>query len=102
MNTIFKYIHDFYAEKVHRADMGTVDRTYEEGFLGSQRQNFLMLSIVQTWKYLRNSELPITDIVIKVTDWPLVCSKLMDKMGVEEVVLSDPFSFMILSIVLKQ
>lgn len=61
-----------------------------------------MLSIVQTWKYLRNSELPITDTILKVTDWPFVCSKPMDKMGVEEVVVSDPFSFMILSIVLQQ
>lgn len=54
MNTIFKYIGGFYVEKGHRADMGTANRTYEEGFLGTQRQNFLMPSIVQTWKYLRN------------------------------------------------
>lgn len=40
MNTIFKYIGGFYVEKGHRADMGTANRTYEEGFLGHRGRTF--------------------------------------------------------------
>lgn len=35
-----------YVEKGNRAPMETADRTREERFLGSQRQDFLMLNIV--------------------------------------------------------
>lgn len=47
----------------HSEAMRPTSRTYQEGFMCCQRQNFLMLSIVQTWKSLRNNGLPGDDAV---------------------------------------
>lgn len=44
----------------------------------------------------KKCELPFADIVLKDTDWSLVSSKLINIIGDEEVVLSDPSSFMML------
>lgn len=43
----------------------------------------------------KKCELPFADIVLKDADWP-VSSKLINIIGDEEVVLSDPSSFMML------